>query len=186
VSVQGVLSWRPLALEDFGLLAGWLRDPEVARWWNHETTPAAVERDFGPAVRGEEPGENLVVLLDGRPLGLVQRQVLADYPEELARFAAALPVPGAAVSLDYLIADLGLRGRGLGARMIAALVADTWRACPAAPAVMVAVVAANLASWRALERAGLRRVGIADMPPDNPIDKPLHYVYRVDRPEAPA
>jgi len=28
------------------MLAEWLREPQVARWWNHETTLEAVERDF--------------------------------------------------------------------------------------------------------------------------------------------
>jgi aminoglycoside 6'-N-acetyltransferase len=52
------------------------------------------------------------------------------------------------------------------------------------PAVLVAVVAANTASWRALEKAGLRRVASGPMEPDNPVDDPLHHVYRVDRPGA--
>jgi aminoglycoside 6'-N-acetyltransferase len=65
--------------------------------------------------------------------------------------------------------------------MIAALVADTWTSRPATPAVLVAVVAANVASWRALEKAGLRRIGEGPMTPENPADGPLHYVYRADR-----
>ena len=68
------------------------------------------------------------MLLDGRPVGLLQRSVIADYPEELAEFATLVDVPEGAVELDYLIADPALRGRGLGARMIAAAVADTWSA----------------------------------------------------------
>jgi aminoglycoside 6'-N-acetyltransferase len=66
--------------------------------------------------------------------------------------------------------------------MIAAAIEDTWRSYPDAPAVLVAVVAANVASWRALEKAGLQRIAEGAMSPDNPIDDPLHYVYRVDRP----
>jgi len=48
--------------------------------------------------------------------------------------------------------------------------------------VLVAVVAANTASWRALEKAGLRRIATGEMSPDNPIDDPLHVIYRIDRP----
>jgi aminoglycoside 6'-N-acetyltransferase len=176
------LSWRRLVASDLPLLAEWLREPQVARWWNHEATAEAVERDFGPSVRGEEPGEDLVVALDGRPVGLVQRSAIHDYAEDLADFSALVEVPEGAMELDYLIGDPALRGRGLGSRMIAALVRDTWSAHPAAPAILVAVVAANRASWRALERAGLRRVAEGERPPENPVDDPLHYVYRVDRP----
>lgn len=178
----GALTWRPLASADLPLICKWLREPQVARWWNHDATTVGVDRDFGPSVRGEEPGEDLVVLLDGRPVGLLQRSVIADYPQDLVEFATLVQVPEAAIELDYLIADPALRGRGLGARMIAQAVEDTWKARPTAPAVLVAVVAANTASWRALEKAGLRRIAEGAMSPDNPVDDPLHYIYRVDRP----
>jgi aminoglycoside 6'-N-acetyltransferase len=181
---DGFLSWRPLIAGDLPMLAGWLREPRVARWWNHETTLEGVERDFGASTRGEEPGEDLVVLLDGRPIGLLQRSEICDYPQDLAKFSAVIEVPVGAVELDYFIAYPALRGRGLGSCMIAAAVEDTWNSYPDAPAVLVAVVAANVASWRALEKAGLKRVAEGPMSPDNPIDDALHYIYRIDRPGA--
>jgi aminoglycoside 6'-N-acetyltransferase len=180
--VDGAITFRPVTPADFPLLGGWLARPHVARWWNHETSPEAVERDFGPTARGEEPAEDLLALLDGRPFGLVQRQRLADYPEELAAFAALLRVPRNAMSIDYLIGDPAMVGIGMGARMIRSVVTDTWTAHPEAECVLVAVNAANTASWRALQSAGLVRVGEVDMPPDNPTDDPLHVVHRIDRP----
>lgn len=107
------LTWRPLIASDLPLLARWLADPEVARWWNHESTDEAVERDFGANVRGEELGEDLVVSLDGHPVGLVQRSVISDYPGDLAEFSALVEVLDGAVELDYLIGDAARRGRGL-------------------------------------------------------------------------
>jgi hypothetical protein len=44
-------------------------------------------------------------------------------------------------------------------------------------------VAANTASWRALEKAGLTRIAEGAMSPENPLDDPLHYIYRADRPQ---
>jgi aminoglycoside 6'-N-acetyltransferase len=178
---SAAITWRPLRAADLPLLVQWLREPQVARWWNHETTAEAVARDFGPSVRGEEPGEDLVVMLNGRPVGLLERSPIGNYPDELAEFAAIVDVPDGAIVLDYLIGESWLRGRGLGTRMIAAAVEDTWRAYPSAPCVLVAVVAANAASWRALEKAGLQRIAEGPMSPDNPIDDPLHYIYRTDR-----
>lgn len=174
--------FRRLTRAEFPLLAGWLAAPHVARWWNHEYSPEAVERDFGAAVDGAEPSEDLLVLRDGEPIGLLQRSRLGDYPDELASYAALVDVPAEAVQIDYLIGDVGLTGRGIGTEMIRCAVADVWAVYPQAPAVVVAVVAANRASWRALERAGLRRVAEGDLPPDNPIDPPRHYFYRIDRP----
>lgn len=175
------LEWRRLTQTDFPLLAEWLRDPEIVRWWNQESTLEAIARDFGPGTRGEEPGEDLVLLLDGQPIGLLQRSIIEDYPEDLAEFAALVDVPNGAVELDYLIAA-GQRRRGLGSRMIATAVEDTWRTYPAAPVILVAVVATNVASWRALEKAGLQRIAEGPMTPENPIDGPLHFIYRIDRP----
>jgi aminoglycoside 6'-N-acetyltransferase len=86
------------------------------------------------------------------------------------------------VTLDYLVGDPTAYGKGLGSAVIAAMVERTWSDFPDAPGVLVAVVAANTASWRALEKAGFRRVGEGELEPDNPVDPPLHYILRRDRP----
>ncbi|MFC0624143.1 GNAT family N-acetyltransferase [Kribbella deserti] len=176
--------FRRMTRADFPLLTSWLVQPHVARWWNHETSAEAIERDFGPTADGLEASEDLLVFRDGRPVGLMQRSGLADYSEYLEEFEALVDVPPAAVTIDYFVGDQGSTGQGIGTGMIKALVADTWATRPEAPAIIVAVVAANRPSWRALERAGFHRVGEGPMEPDNPIDDPLHYVYRQDRPPA--
>ncbi|MGN6608008.1 MAG: GNAT family N-acetyltransferase [Jatrophihabitans sp.] len=178
-----MITWRQLTLADLPLLASWLGDPDVHRWWYHD--PLEVETDFGPAARGEEPGEDLVVSLDGRPVAFVQRSRIADYAEDMTDFLRVADVPDGAVSVDYLVGSAPDRGRGLGSRIVAAVCADTWTAYPDAPAILVAVVAGNRASWRLLERVGFRRVAEGDIPPENPVDDPLHYVYRLDRPGSP-
>jgi aminoglycoside 6'-N-acetyltransferase len=178
-----MITWRTLTPADFPLLGRWLAEPHVARWWNHETAPAAVERDFGPTARGEEPAEDFLALLDDEPVGLVQRSRLADYQEYLTEFESIVPVPPGAVTVDYLIGDPTRVGAGLGPRMITAMVARTWHDFPQTPAVLVAVVAANRASWRALEKSGATRVGTGPMEPDNPVDDPTHHVYRFERPD---
>ncbi|MQA04300.1 MAG: GNAT family N-acetyltransferase [Streptosporangiales bacterium] len=175
-------TWRRVVPADFPLLAKWLAEPHIARWWNHETAPDAVERDFGPTARGEEASEDLLAVVDGQPVGLVQRSRLIDYPQYLADFAGIVEVPEGTVTIDYLLAGPDRVGKGLGSAMIAAIVARTWHDFPTAPAVLVAVVAANRASWRALEKAGATRAGTGDLEPDNPIDDRKHYVYRFDRP----
>ncbi|MFH8407148.1 GNAT family N-acetyltransferase [Streptomyces sp. NPDC018019] len=177
-----MITWRRLAEDDFPLVRHWLEQPHVARWWNHETSLEAVARDFGPAARGEEPSEDLLVLLDGRPLGLVQRSRFADYPGYRAELAALTEVPGEAMTLDYLIGDPEQVGRGLGPRMIREIVRATWLDHPRAPAVLIPVPVANRASWRALEKAGLHRVAEGELEPDGPAVGRAHYVYRVDRP----
>lgn len=182
------IGFRRVDLDDFALLATWLSHPHVQRWWCHEFTPEAVERDFGPSARGEEPNQDLLALLSdgGRPIGLVQRCFWHDYPEYVDEVAHILTVPADAVTIDYLIGDLGDTGRGLGPAMIGAVVADTWRTLPRANSIIVPVAETNRASWRALEKAGFRRVAQGDLTPDNPIDPPRHVIYRTDRPRTDA
>lgn len=182
VSSAGEITWRPVVPGDFPLLGRWLAQPYVARWWNHETSADAVERDFGPTARGEEPAEDLLALLDGRRFGLAQRSRIADYPDEREELAALVAVPDDAMTIDYLIGEPDLVGRGVGTRMVASLLTATWRDHPGAGCVVVAVSAANPASWRALEKAGLTRVAEGELEPDNPVDDRWHVVYRIDRP----
>lgn len=175
-------TFRPLTRADFPLLASWLSDPDVRRWWQHDPSPEAVERDFGPTVDRLEPGEDLVAELDGRPVGLVQRARVHSHPEDRSVLERIVgPVDPSAVQLDYLVGAVQDRGIGLGPRMLEAIVAETF-ADPDVPYVLVAVVAANRRSWRALERAGFHRVGSGEAEPDNPVDDPLHHVLRRDQP----
>ncbi|MEU0150214.1 GNAT family N-acetyltransferase [Streptomyces sp. NPDC006288] len=180
-----MITWRRLAEHDFPLLISWLEQPHVARWWNHETSIEAVSRDFGPAVRGEEPSDELLAHLDGSPFGLVQRCRLSDYPDYMAELATLVEVPPGAMTLDYLVGEPRMTGRGLGTRMIRSAVQAIWNDRPGAPCVLVPVSTANRASWRALEKAGLRRVAGGDLEPDNPVDDRAHHLYRIDRPARP-
>ncbi|MFD0854925.1 GNAT family N-acetyltransferase [Actinomadura adrarensis] len=176
------ITWRRVVEDDFPLLREWLQQPHVARWWNHETSPEAVARDFGASARGEEPSEDFLALLDERPIGLMQRCKMADYPEYQDELGPVAEVPAGAVSIDYLIGDPGLTGRGVGPEMIRSILDRTWTDFPDATCVIVPVSAHNRASWRALEKAGFKRIAVGEMEPDNPIDDRLHYVYRIDRP----
>lgn len=179
---HGPVTFRRLTPRDFPLLASWLAEPHVYRWWHHEFNDEAVERDFGPTARGEEPAEDLVVSVGDVPVGLVQRCRWHDYPEYVDEIAPILPIPTGTVTLDYLIGHPEHTGRGLGPRVLAAAVADVWERYPDAPAIVVPVAATNRASWRALEKAGFRRVASGDLTPDNPADPPLSHVHRIDRP----
>ncbi len=159
------------------MLGRWLAEPLVARWWNHDPRPEALERDFGPCIDGDDPGEVCVAMFDGTPFGLIQRYWLEDNPEWAEELSTVHPVPASALGIDYLIGEAGFRGRGFGAVMIARFVEQAWERYPDASEVVVPVVAANEASWRALEGAGFRRVATGELKPDNPVDSRQHYVY---------
>ena len=180
------IAFRPLRRADFPLLGAWLAQPHVARWWNHQTSPRALEADFGAGIDGTDRAELFIALVDAQPAGFVQRYRFADNPGYMADVAAIVAAPGAALSIDFFIGDPALLRRGLGAAMIRAAVQAIWRDYPPAPSILVPVNAANQASWRTLARAGLTRAGAGPLEPDNPVDGRLHYVYRIDRPAAGA
>lgn len=184
---------RPLRRDDLPLVSRWLRDPRVARWWDDDPSAAAVEAHYGPGIDGTDPTEVFIASLPGggpgepgRPFGLVQRYRLDDEPESRTELSTVLPVPAGAVSIDYLVGEADLQGRGLGPAMIAAVVAGVWRRYPEADDVLVPVAAGNRASWRALEKVGFRRVAEGELVPDNPVDPPDHYVYLLRRPPGAA
>jgi aminoglycoside 6'-N-acetyltransferase len=168
--------FRPLARADFGLLSRWLAEPHVHEWWREEHEPAAVESRYGPAVDGVDPTEVFVVERDGQPIGLIQRYRLADNPE-WQRVLAVAPTPGDAASIDYLIGDEALIGRGLGGEIIERFVGDTWKRFPDVPAIVVSVQQENRRSWRALEKAGFQRCWSGMLDSDDPSDEGPSHVY---------
>ena len=178
------IAFRPFTRADFPLMRTWLEEPLVKRWWNHETSDESLERYFGASIDGKGPTV-LHIASDGRgPFGFAQRYRLADAPGYVEELTAVYPPPPAALSIDYLIGEPSRRGEGLGAAMIAAYMAEAWIRYPEATHVVVPVAAGNRASWRALERAGFKRVAEGELEPDNPIDPPDHVVYALARPDS--
>jgi aminoglycoside 6'-N-acetyltransferase len=175
-------SFRPLARSDFPLLCGWLTQPHVLRWWADDASPEGVEADYGASIDGSEPCDVFIAHRDGTAIGLVQRLRLAAYPEYLRDIEAIVPVPAGTWSIDYLVGDPADTRRGWGSGMVAAFTRRLWEDDAVAAAVIVPVHAENVASWRALERAGYARIATGLLEPDNPADHRKHYLYRIDRP----
>jgi aminoglycoside 6'-N-acetyltransferase len=175
------LAFRALARSDFPEVMDWLSAPHVAQWWRDAHGPRAVESQFGPVVDGRDPTEVSIVEEDGRDIGLIQRYRLGDNPE-WERVIAVGTAPRPAVGIDYLIGDASRVGEGLGPRLIACFVEDTWDCHPDAQAVVVAVQQANRRSWRALEKAGFQRDWSGTLACDDPGDAGPNHVYVCLRP----
>lgn len=176
------ITFERLTRDRFDLLATWLAEPHVHRWWAHDPSPEAVEADFGPTADGAEPAEDHVVLVDGRPVGVMQYCRLVDYPEYLEEIEAVIPVEDGAATIDYMIGEPDLVGRGVGTAVITAFVERVWSTEPGVTHLLVPVNSGNVASWRALEKAGFRTVARGEMEPDAPGDDRMHEVLRIDRP----
>ncbi|HJQ90718.1 MAG TPA: GNAT family N-acetyltransferase [Acidimicrobiia bacterium] len=175
------LSFHPLTRDDFPLLAEWLSQPHVSRWWRHDPTPTAVEADFGPAVDGTDPTEVILALANDQPIGLMQSYRLGDHPTWLTALNVVNPHEDS-VGIDYLIGDPAATGRGLGTAMIRQFVDMLWSEYPDAPAVVVAVNQDNIASWRTLEKGGFRRIWSGTLKSDDPSDQGDSHLYQKIRP----
>jgi aminoglycoside 6'-N-acetyltransferase len=155
------MRFRRLEDSDLVLLHGWLNDPGVVRWWEGDDVSwEAVVRDYGSAC--SDPVEHWLACIDGLPIGWIQCYLAADDDEE-CRLWWPLGIDRCAAGIDYLVGDPATRGRGVGTAMIRAFVDDIvfgrhpgWTQACAGP------FEANVASWRALEKAGFRFVGTID------------------------
>src|SRR5262249_21357924 len=109
-------AFRPFAEADLPLLREWLDRPHVRRWFEMHETYEAVERYH----LREGTMDVYVVELDGRPVGLAQTALVSDHPD----YAELTGLGAGVASMDLLLADEELTGRGLGTDTIRAFVRE--------------------------------------------------------------
>ena len=175
------LTVRPLARGDLTRLSRWLAEPHVAEWWRDPSDLASVQAAYLPCLDGSDPAEVFIIEAAGRPAGLIERYLVADDPAWDRAMRATGTVPGSAAGIDYLIGDPGLRGQGYGTAAIALFTPLTFRRYPRAEAVVAAPQQGNVASWRALERAGFGRWWSGRLESGDPSDAGPAYLYGVSR-----
>ena len=131
-------------------LNDWLQRPHVHRWWGDTKALDETIAYYAPALRGEEPTDHYVIVIDGRDAGMVETYLVSDYPD----WEAIVQVGAGVAGVDLLIGEVELTGRGLGPEVLRAFVGDvvTVDACVAS------VDEENRPSWRAFEKAGFRHV----------------------------
>ncbi|GAA1931126.1 GNAT family N-acetyltransferase [Nocardioides hwasunensis] len=145
---------RTMTRGDLPLLARWLGEPHVQRWWHHDGEPTAerVATTYGPRIDGSTPTCMWVAEVNGRSVGFVQDYRIRDYPD----FALLTPDPDA-IGLDYVIGEPEWVGRGLGARVLWTWMLDAARRFPAAEGFFAAPDHTNVASLRVLDKVGFTR-----------------------------
>jgi aminoglycoside 6'-N-acetyltransferase len=148
----------------------------VARWWREPADLATIAATYLPVLQGLDPTEVFVIELDGNPVGIIQRYLMADNPE----WAAAVGTQDAA-GIDYYIGEERLIGHGLGSRVIAQFALETLARYPQVTTVVAAPQQDNMASWRALEKAGFKRLWAGQLDSDDPSDAGPAYVYSLHR-----
>jgi aminoglycoside 6'-N-acetyltransferase len=166
----------PLRSSDLPLLATWLARPHVARWWREPSDLVSVEQNYGPIADGRDATEGFIVHFRGLPIGYVQRYVIDEHPDWRESIGH-----GGGIGIDYLIGVRDLVGMGVGRRMIAVFVDASWNRYPSANHIAVALQQTNIASWKALEASGFRRVWTGDLVSSDPSDRGPSFIYVLDR-----
>jgi aminoglycoside 6'-N-acetyltransferase len=180
-----VIELRPMSIDDVRLVEGWLREPHVARWWLAGTTADAELGEIRDCVDGAAKSATrmLTVLERGEgapsPVGWCQWYPYDAYPSEGAATGA---LPGEC-GFDYAIGDPDAIGRGLGTRLIGALIGEVRRAHPGC-GFIVAPDARNVASRRVLELNGFVLVEVRRIETE-PTEDPMA-IYRLPAPVAPS
>jgi aminoglycoside 6'-N-acetyltransferase len=172
---------RPITETDLPQLSRWLAQPHVAAWWRDPADLASVRREFLPAIEGVDPTEVFVIEVAGRAAGIIQRYLVDDDPDWARAIRATGAVSGCAAGIDYLIGEPALTGRGYGTAAIASFTGLTLQRYPQADAVVAAPQQANVASWRALARAGYSRWWSGQLDSDDPGDAGPAYLYGIRR-----
>jgi aminoglycoside 6'-N-acetyltransferase len=147
-----VIEFRPLAEDDLSLIEEWLRREHVARWWRDDIAESLAE--YRAAIEGREPTDHYLIVVDRRPIGMIQIYLASDYPE----WEAIVQVGAGVAGIDILIGDEELIGQGLGPEILATFA----REVATAPSLIATVEEENRRSWRAFEKAGFRYVRNVD------------------------
>lgn len=171
------LSFRPLTRADLPLLAEWLARPHVAEWWGTPGDVADLEREYGPAIDGEDSTRVHLALDGGRPIGFCQVYVAAEAHAEGWWLEERDPgVRG----IDQFLADANDLGRGLGTALVRAFVERVFED-PAVTRIQTDPDPRNARAIRCYEKAGFRAVREVATP-----DGPALLMYRDRSPSHPS
>jgi aminoglycoside 6'-N-acetyltransferase len=163
-----VIEFEPLRPEHLPLVRDWLERDHVRRWWRDPVELALEKRLAGIE---SDRTEQFVIVLDGRPIGMIQTYLLGDEPE----WAALVGQEPEAAGVDLFLGEEDAVGRGLGPQVLEQFAQDVVFARPETTAVVATVEEANRRSWRAFEKAGFEHVR------DVEEDGLPHRLMRLDR-----
>jgi aminoglycoside 6'-N-acetyltransferase len=144
-----MIAFEPLRREDLPLLAEWLRRPHVREWWRE---PAESLAHYEDALAGRDPTDNFLLLVDGRPVGMIKTYLVSDYPE----WESVVQVGEGVAGIDLLIGEAEHLGHGLGPEVLERFTREVVFARAETQACVASIAEPNRRSWRAFEKAGFR------------------------------
>jgi aminoglycoside 6'-N-acetyltransferase len=145
-----VITFRPLQEKDYSLLASWLSEPHVAKWWHEPSTVEFVAKEYGPS---DDKTDVYIVEGDDQPIGIIQSYWIEDYPEHFEKVRIKK-----SVGIDLLIGMPDLTGKGYGTQSLREFITKIVRSNYIGAEFIVAdPEAANAASVRTFEKVGFKK-----------------------------
>ena len=135
--------FRDVTAKDMKLIGSWLELPHVAEWWGE----AAVELAEIKANLDSDSVEQLIVELDGKPIGFLQ-----SYDPHMEDAHSYQDQPMGTLGLDMFIGDANLLKQGHGSGILTAFVELLFE--EGVPRVIVDPDPKNTAAIKAYEKAG--------------------------------
>ena len=136
-------SFRPFTRKDLKLMARWLAEPHVAKWWGAKDDGLAEIEDHIDSISVEP----FIVELNGKPVAYVQ-----SYDPHMEDDHPYQDQPFGTLGIDLSIGDPVLIGKGHGPRMIDAFVAMLFE--EGCPRVIIDPDPSNAAAIQAYEKSG--------------------------------
>jgi len=144
---KGEYKFRIVQLHDWQLLRGWLKEPEVSRWYEGPATVEELGRKIDDArIRMQ------LVLLDGSPIAYVQDYDIHGWDDHPLSH-----LPSGSRGVDTFIGSGMMMGRGHGSRYLTVL-ADQLLAS-GVPALGIDPRRDNLSALRAYRKVGFVGTG---------------------------
>jgi aminoglycoside 6'-N-acetyltransferase len=131
------------------------------------------------ALRGEDPTDHFLIVLDRRPIGDIQSYRVDDHPGYAAQIAIGRP----AIGVDLFIGEADLIGRGHGPALIRAFLRDVAFPRYELDLCVIGPTRSNTSAIRAYEKAGFRFLKTY-LEPD--AREPEHHLMELTRAELDA
>jgi AacA4 family aminoglycoside N(6')-acetyltransferase len=159
------LTLRLMTQQDLPMLHDWLNRPHIVEWWGGESERPSLEdvyAQYAPSVLAQEGVTPYIAMLGDVPIAYAQSYTALGSGGGWWEDETDPGVRG----IDQSIADPALLGKGLGTRMVRALVEQLFLD-PSVTKVQTDPAPENLRAIRCYQKAGFRIVGNI-VTPDGP------------------
>ncbi len=164
---------RPMKADDIALFSQWFSAPHVAPWWDGITDQETLQSKYLPCLDLQSLTRVYTIQVDQKPVGMIQSYHHCHYPgwEQTVAIDKAL-------GIDYVVGVAEQIGKGVGTHAIRMMTKMALTLYSDIDTVVAVPQKDNLASRRALEKAGFVLVREAKLESDCPSDSGISAIYQ--------